>query len=129
MLTTIVERGRIKCHKYWPDVGDTIDYGLLAVTCITEDKRENFVFREFSIQHKENQEVRQVTQVSQLFVEEILGQTLFHLAPSLFFRWRIYHGLTMEYRKVPPNLWSSSKLYVSVGKVVWNPQLSIVQQE
>ena len=66
MLTTIVERGRIKCHKYWPDVGDTIDYGLLAVTCITEDKRENFVFREFSIQHKENQEVRQVTQVSKL---------------------------------------------------------------
>ena len=127
MLTTIVERGRIKCHKYWPDVGDTIDYGLLAVTCITEDKRENFVFREFSIQHKENQEVRQVTQVSKLFVKDIVKNDFIWVLP--FFRWRIYHGLTMEYRKVPPNLWSSSKQYVSVGKVVWNPQLSIVQQE
>ena len=129
MLTTIVERGRIKCHKYWPDVGDTIDYGLLAVTCITEDKRENFVFREFSIQHKENQEVRQVTQVSKFFIKEKTWSKITSFGSFLFFRWRIYHGLTMEYRKVPPNLWSSSKQYVSVGKVVWNPQLSIVQQE
>merc|ERR1719433_1910258 len=64
MLTTIVERGRIKCHKYWPDVGDTIEYGVLAVTCINEDIRENFTFREFSIQHKETAEERQVTQMA-----------------------------------------------------------------
>jgi len=64
MLTTIVERGRIKCHKYWPDVGDTIEYGVLAVTCINEDIRENFTFREFSIQHKETEDVRQVTQMA-----------------------------------------------------------------
>ena len=66
MLTTIVERGRIKCHKYWPDVGNTIEYELLAVTCINEDIRENFVFREFSIQHKDSNDVRQVTQMAYL---------------------------------------------------------------
>ena len=51
MLTTIVERGRIKCHNYWPEVGDTVEFGRLAVTCTKEDARENFVFRDFSIRH------------------------------------------------------------------------------
>ena len=64
MLTTIVERGRNKCHKYWPDVGDTLEYGRLAVTCIKEDKTDNFIFREFSIQQES--EVRQVTQMAYL---------------------------------------------------------------
>ena len=64
MLTTIIERGRSKCHKYWPDVGDTTEYGVLSVTCIKQDKRENFVFREFSIKHSESDEVRQVTQMA-----------------------------------------------------------------
>merc|ERR1719510_2868898 len=66
MLTTIVERGRIKCHKYWPDEGATIEFGLLAVTCTNENVGENFVFREFSIQHTESEEVRQVTQMAYL---------------------------------------------------------------
>ena len=60
MLTTIVERGRIKCHKYWPDIGDTSIFGQLAVTCIKEDTGDNFVFREFSIRETETEEVRQV---------------------------------------------------------------------
>ena len=66
MLTTIVERGRIKCHKYWPDIGVTSDFGLLEVTCIKEDTGDNFVFREFSILLKETDEVRQVTQMAYL---------------------------------------------------------------
>merc|ERR1712008_434310 len=65
-LTTIVERGRIKCHKYWPDIGVTSDFGLLEVTCIKEDTGDNFVFREFSILLKETDEVRQVTQMAYL---------------------------------------------------------------
>ena len=35
-----------------------LEYGVLAVTCINEDMRENFTFREFSIQHKETEDVR-----------------------------------------------------------------------
>ena len=66
MLTTIVERGRIKCHKYWPDIGATSEFGQLEVTCIKEDTGDNFVFREFSILLKETDEVRQVTQMAYL---------------------------------------------------------------
>lgn len=66
MLTTIVERGRIKCHKYWPDVGICETFGCLEVTCITEDIRDSLVFREFTIRHSETQEVRQVTQMAYL---------------------------------------------------------------
>lgn len=61
MLTTIVERGRIKCHNYWPEVGETIEYGRLAVTCTKEDSRENFVFRDFSIRHLDKVKKRQVS--------------------------------------------------------------------
>jgi len=66
MLTTIVERGRIKCHKYWPDIGTTSEFGGLEVTCIKEETNDNFVFREFSILLKETAEERQVTQMAYL---------------------------------------------------------------
>ena len=33
MLTTIMERGRVKCHKYWPDLNTSAHYGDLVVTC------------------------------------------------------------------------------------------------
>jgi tyrosine-protein phosphatase non-receptor type 4 len=58
MLTTIVERGRIKCHNYWPEVGETVEYGRLSVTCTREDSRENFVFRDFSIRHLDKVKMR-----------------------------------------------------------------------
>ena len=66
MLTTIVERGRNKCHKYWPEVGDTVDFGILSVTNVKENIGDHFVFREFTILHKTSQEVRQVTQMAYL---------------------------------------------------------------
>jgi tyrosine-protein phosphatase non-receptor type 4 len=66
MLTTIVERGRIKCHQYWPEVGDTVEYGDLSVCCSNEEVRDSLVFREFTIEHKETEEVRQVTQMAYL---------------------------------------------------------------
>ena len=64
MLTPIVERGRIKCHKYWPDINTTSEFGDLKVTCIKEKTGDNFVFREFSILLEETQEERHVTQMA-----------------------------------------------------------------
>ena len=51
MLTTQSERGRVKCHQYWPDphCGPT-RYGHLIVTTLKEDVTSSFAFREFTLE-------------------------------------------------------------------------------
>lgn len=42
MTTRVAERGRTKCHQYWPTTcGETQQHGIYAVTAeqITEEKR------------------------------------------------------------------------------------------
>lgn len=37
MLTTVMERGRTKCHQYWPVAGDDLDMGDgFSVRCMSE---------------------------------------------------------------------------------------------
>lgn len=61
MLTTKVERGRIKCHQYWPDHYTTTDYGTLQVTCVKEEESDSFAFREFNLTHVELREERHIS--------------------------------------------------------------------
>ena len=61
MLTTIVERGRIKCHKYWPDVGETVEFdGGLCVKCVREDVRQNFAYRDFEMRMRKKKKAKVV---------------------------------------------------------------------
>ena len=53
MLTTKVEKGRVKCHQYWPEMYETMDYGLLQITCVKEEETSSFAFREFNLTHVE----------------------------------------------------------------------------
>ncbi|KAH9513348.1 Tyrosine-protein phosphatase non-receptor type 4 [Bulinus truncatus] len=60
MLTTKVERGRVKCHQYWPQLYETEDFGALQITCVKEEETHSFAFREFSLTHVETSEERHI---------------------------------------------------------------------
>lgn len=52
MLTTVLERGRTKCHEYWPQVGGVLKMtDEFSVTSVSEqaDETGSFVFREFHL--------------------------------------------------------------------------------
>ena len=85
MLTTIVERGRIKCHNYWPDVGVTLEFGRLAVTCTKEDARENFVFRDFSIRHLDKVKIREEADADDC--DECDEQEVRHVTQMAYLSW------------------------------------------
>ncbi|KAL5007539.1 hypothetical protein ScPMuIL_016345 [Solemya velum] len=61
MLTSIVERGRVKCHQYWPDLYETTDLGVLKIICVNEEETVSFAFREFNITHIKTEEERRVS--------------------------------------------------------------------
>lgn len=48
MLTQLVERGRTKCHRYWPGTEPSV-YGDIAVEMIDENQKEDWTVREFSL--------------------------------------------------------------------------------
>jgi len=67
MLTTVVERGRVKCHKYWPHLDSTVMYGSISVTCTREEIRDSFAYRDFTIFHADlPEDGRVVTQMQYL---------------------------------------------------------------
>ncbi|XP_069075697.1 tyrosine-protein phosphatase non-receptor type 3 isoform X2 [Pleurodeles waltl] len=61
MLTTLTERGRTKCHQYWPDPPDVMEYGNFRVKCQSEDCTIASVFREMVITNIESGKEHTVT--------------------------------------------------------------------
>ncbi|XP_073188749.1 tyrosine-protein phosphatase non-receptor type 3 isoform X4 [Lepidochelys kempii] len=61
MLTTLTERGRTKCHQYWPDPPDIMEYGNFRVKCQSEDCTIAYVFREMVITNIETEEEHTIT--------------------------------------------------------------------
>ncbi|XP_059497102.1 tyrosine-protein phosphatase non-receptor type 3-like [Stegostoma tigrinum] len=53
MLTTLTERGRVKCHQYWPDPPEVCKYGSFHVTCHSEEYSIAYVFREMTLTNLE----------------------------------------------------------------------------
>uniref|UniRef100_A0A673JM34 protein-tyrosine-phosphatase n=1 Tax=Sinocyclocheilus rhinocerous TaxID=307959 RepID=A0A673JM34_9TELE len=49
MLTTLTERGRTKCHQYWPHPPEVRDYGFLQVCCHSEECNLAYVTRELTL--------------------------------------------------------------------------------
>ncbi|CAH7193057.1 Ptpn4 [Phodopus roborovskii] len=63
MLTTQVERGRVKCHQYWPDPTGSSSYGCYQVTCHSEEGNPAYIFRKMTLFNQEKNESRQLTQI------------------------------------------------------------------
>ncbi|XP_068998949.1 tyrosine-protein phosphatase non-receptor type 3 isoform X1 [Embiotoca jacksoni] len=61
MLTTLTERGRTKCHQYWPHPPEVKHYGHIQVKCHSEECNLAYVTRQFTLTHTQLGEERAVT--------------------------------------------------------------------
>ncbi|XP_022093941.1 tyrosine-protein phosphatase 10D-like isoform X2 [Acanthaster planci] len=53
MVTQLVEKGRVKCHKYWPSLEKPVYFGNILVTLLSEVKLQLWTVREFMIEKGE----------------------------------------------------------------------------
>ncbi|KAI6188054.1 hypothetical protein M3Y98_00312200 [Aphelenchoides besseyi] len=63
MLTTLVEKDRVKCHQYWPNRKESVEYGQLVITNISERSEQYCYYRELSVRNKMKGEERLITQM------------------------------------------------------------------
>nr|XP_054603034.1 tyrosine-protein phosphatase non-receptor type 4 isoform X2 [Nothobranchius furzeri] len=66
MLTTQVERGRVKCHQYWPNPDNSATYGDFTVTCHNEEGNSAYLVREMTLIYSQSDQQRELTQLQYL---------------------------------------------------------------
>ncbi len=52
MLTGIVEEGKVRCCKYWPDLGCMLEYGKYGVTNLSEQTDRVIVTRQLRLKNR-----------------------------------------------------------------------------
>ncbi len=52
MLTGIVEEGKVRCCKYWPDLGCKQEYGKYGVTNLSEQTDRVIVTRQLKLKNR-----------------------------------------------------------------------------
>jgi len=63
MLTRIIEGERKKADIYWPNEGNTEEYGSISVELTSVCKFPNITIRIFNIRHSNSTEVREIVQL------------------------------------------------------------------
>lgn len=56
MTTKELERGKTKCAKYWPDQGQSKEWGHARVTSLSESSTNDYTLREFLFSWKNKDE-------------------------------------------------------------------------
>ncbi|XP_069126601.1 receptor-type tyrosine-protein phosphatase alpha-like isoform X2 [Argopecten irradians] len=62
MLTNLVEGGKPKCDKYWPDESETITHGQFDITMDMERSYAFYVIRDITVRDRKTKSERQVHQ-------------------------------------------------------------------
>lgn len=63
MVTSEIEGGKLKCHRYWPDQYErTATYGVITVSHQLTEVRATFIIRHFEISHPKSKTPRHITQ-------------------------------------------------------------------
>ncbi|XP_053390360.1 receptor-type tyrosine-protein phosphatase O-like [Mercenaria mercenaria] len=57
MLTKLMEKGRHKCDKYWPNLGEPVFYGDLVVSLQSESNLSDYTIKIFEVKMKEKRKM------------------------------------------------------------------------
>jgi len=63
MLTEVVEGGKVRCCRYWPDVRSTLEYGKYEVMTTSEQMDRISITRQFRLRNNMTGEERRVVQM------------------------------------------------------------------